>query len=460
MDRRGTHTLRISDCVGLSDTERWWLSSTKRRIDCSSTISVKGWVVTTLQISWRAVPTDKPFPHADVFSSLRSLKFAAAEAVSSPFWRMDHGEYHPGARFEACSRRSWSVQSRVPSCQCGHWVAIGPGATGDWFARGIGGRRLWSDRTICKCYREGEVASYFFGYADPTNSSPLPNPIAPRLHPFIETKDQWHFNTRRVCGADGVEYSSARKAKAAGADVVNCGQCSRCSSLQSVDAMHARAVSLTRRASLAGVLYLIAGESVHWLLMRSSFIGFDRSCADCWLAATQCNLASCAQHCLYGWTNPLSVASTVNGSTSLNACMQCDELHCSAFFSNLRRKPADSRRGLRHQASSTPRARPRVRMLSPVCGQQARLMEQGLVKGGPPDACHALRNGDIDGVTPGGRVLRDNCPCPGCTIALPPRPRKCPLPSGHYITPRRFLLTGCASGMDEVHRYCWKLAIL
>ena len=58
------------------------------------------------------------------------------------------------------------------------------------------------------------------------------------------------------------------------------------------DAMHAHATSLTKRASLAAVAYLLSGETVHWLLMRASLVGFDAPCADCWLAATQCNLAS------------------------------------------------------------------------------------------------------------------------------------------------------------------------
>ena len=50
------------------------------------------------------------------------------------------------------------------------------------------------------------------------------------------------------------------------------------------------------------------------------------------LAATRCNLASCARHCLYGWSNPLSASSTLGNGTTLNACMQCDEVHCSAYF--------------------------------------------------------------------------------------------------------------------------------
>ena len=168
-------------------------------------------------------------------------------------------------------------------------------------------------------------------YSSDTTTS-LPHPIVARLHPAIETKDQWHFNTKRVCGADGAGYTSEKSARSNGVDVTNCGQCSRCSSLQSVDAMHRYSTSLTKRASLAAIAYLFFGETTHRMLMRSPLIGFDESCADCWLAATQCNIASCAQHCLYGWTNPLSSPSTTNGTTDLNACMHCDEIHCSATF--------------------------------------------------------------------------------------------------------------------------------
>ena len=193
------------------------------------------------------------------------------------------------------------------------------GATGDWFANTVSGRRLLTSPNECMCYSSDTTMS-------------LPHPIVARLHPAIETKDQWHFNTKRVCGADGAGYTSEKSARSNGVDVTNCGQCSRCSSLQSVDAMHRYSTSLTKRASLAAIAYLFFGETTHRMLMRSPLIGFDEPCADCWLAATQCNIASCAQHCLYGWTNPLSSPSTTNGTTDLNACMHCDEIHCSAYF--------------------------------------------------------------------------------------------------------------------------------
>ena len=50
-------------------------------------------------------------------------------------------------------------------------------------------------------------------------------------------------------------------------------------------------------------------------------------------AATQCNLASCAHECLWRWNNPLRTANTANGTTTtLNACLHCDEIHCSAYY--------------------------------------------------------------------------------------------------------------------------------
>ena len=62
--------------------------------------------------------------------------------------------------------------------------------------------------------------------------------------------------------------------------------------------MHTRDKTLTVRASLSGVLYLLFGETAHSFVMRTRLIGFDAECASCWTAATQCNLASCGHYCL------------------------------------------------------------------------------------------------------------------------------------------------------------------
>ena len=76
------------------------------------------------------------------------------------------------------------------------------------------------------------------------------------------------------------------------------------------------------------------GEAAHGAIMRSPLIGYNTDCAQCWTAATQCNIASCAQHCFWKWNNPLSTKSTLGGAsnTTLNECMHCDEIHCSAYF--------------------------------------------------------------------------------------------------------------------------------
>ena len=110
---------------------------------------------------------------------------------------------------------------------------------------------------------------------------------------------------------------------------------------------------------------------------------FYISCAALGLTASadgvsdRCNLASCAQHCLFGWVNPLSTASTERylssvaashicagdhptsakglsqarcvlrqwyrlhrGSTQLNPCMHCDEVLCSAYYLQARATPS------------------------------------------------------------------------------------------------------------------------
>ena len=308
------------------------------------------------------------------------------------------------------------------------------GATGSWFAGGVSGRRLLSSPSECACYRTDTNAT----------SAPLSHPIVPRIHAAVETAQQWHFTTPHVCGADGREYASRLQATRAGVDVANCGQCSKCSSIVAVDAMHVRATSLTKRASLAAVAYLFGGETVHWLLMRSGLVGFDAPCADCWLAATQCNLASCAQHCLYGWQNPLSSSPTINGTTRLNACMQCDELHCSAYFlqaCGANRRTAgvvsDINRPSEHVCMAA-RSDAHARAASNAIHGNAPLSSRAWWRALPIPADATWL------VVPTSALLVLTCLL---TWLLGPRHQ--PLPHGHYESPRRFLLTGCASGMGR-----------
>lgn len=258
-------------------------------------------------------PHATPFPHADVF------KLSATTQVS---WQLQRLRKRFGRWLIACLLLIFVLRPAVAdhgqcarACRVANARTGAPavqGYTGDWFATEVSGRRHLLSPSTCSCYRVGgggedhsDMEDNGAGGADDrtagarrtriADSPPLAYPTVARLHPATETADQWHFQTTSVCGADGREYASAARAKSAGVHVSNCGQCSRCSSLQAVDAMHDRATTLTKRASLAGVIYLLAGESVHWLLMQSWLVGFDVPCADCWLAATQCNLASCAQ---------------------------------------------------------------------------------------------------------------------------------------------------------------------
>lgn len=162
-----------------------------------------------------------------------------------------------------------------------------------------------------------------------------------RIHRAVATQDQWWFNTAQVCGGDGVSYPNSAAAHEVGVFVVNCGQCGAthlgeeklaCSTLTDTAAMHARSRNLTKLASMGAVLWLTAGDWAHRRFFRSGYVGYGEQCARCWLEATKCNLASCAQHCLFAWQNPLSASSTKNGTTELNECMHCDEMHCSAYY--------------------------------------------------------------------------------------------------------------------------------
>lgn len=205
------------------------------------------------------------------------------------------------------------------------------GRTGSWLDPTITGRRLFFSPGECECSFMSSVSPH----------SILRKPRVMRIHRAVDTKDQWWFDTAQVCGGDGASYPNAAAAHEAGVFVVNCGQCGAthlgegqlaCSTLADTAAMHVSSRNLTKVASVGGVLWLVAGDWAHRMFFRSGFVGYGDQCAKCWLEATKCNLASCAQHCLFGWQNPLSASSTKSGSTELNDCMQCDELHCSAYY--------------------------------------------------------------------------------------------------------------------------------
>ena len=97
------------------------------------------------------IPTDKPFPHADVFE---------LSAFTQIWWQLKRLRARFGAwimvsiilvlvlRPAVADHGQCNRACRVANADTGSPSVLG--ATGDWFAPGIGGRRLWSDRTLCK----------------------------------------------------------------------------------------------------------------------------------------------------------------------------------------------------------------------------------------------------------------------------------------------------------------------
>eukprot|EP00939_MAST-03C_sp_MAST-3C-sp1_P000192 g192.t1 len=198
----------------------------------------------------------------------------------------------------------------------------GPMPFGSWFEPAtVRGRRALSSPDKCVCW-------------DVTGAV-LERSEVDRIHPAIATEDQYWFldETERVCASNGAEYDRVDLMPVT-ATVTNCGQCAfGCSAANDVDAMHRVSTQLTRRASVGGILFLLFGRFAHRAFFRTErLVGFGEACATCWYEATRCNLASCAHHCLFGWENPLSMSSTLGDSKRLNRCMECDELHCSAYY--------------------------------------------------------------------------------------------------------------------------------
>ena len=204
------------------------------------------------------------------------------------------------------------------------------GRRGNWFEpHNVWGLRIGWDQ--CRCVNGLSLSSFVA----------LNKTVVPRIHPEIQTKDQWWFSTHQVCGTDGNNYDTVDLARQNNVQATNCGQCSKCSGVSDVNAMHERSegegnsFGLTKRASVAAIGYLIGGEMLHRAIFRSEWLGFSNDCSECWYEATRCNLQSCAKYCLFGWENPLSVASTLSekeggGSVvkQLNSCMHCDEGKC------------------------------------------------------------------------------------------------------------------------------------
>ena len=88
---------------------------------------------------------------------------------------------------------------------------------------------------------------------------------------------------------------------------------------------------MTKIASVGAITFLLLGEWAYFPFMQSTLANYSEGCALCWKEATECNLASCARYCLFGWQNPLSSANNKQGG-DLNECLHCDEIHCSAYY--------------------------------------------------------------------------------------------------------------------------------
>jgi hypothetical protein len=272
-----------------------------------------------LQVDVSSVAETEKFPHRYVFQysaidqPQRQIKYLLNRVVSKTWCFILLFVLVYGGRFfdsGQCTRacRVWNGNDPKAPPLAGSF-------TGNWFEPpNVFGRRIgWN---TCKCY----------------GSDNLKDDIIPRLHLEVATKDQWWFmpETTAVCGSDRKEYDKAADVPNS-VSVTNCGKCGKCSGVADVNAMHDRAESLTKRASVGALLYLFAGKQAHQLFFRSPIVGFSGQCALCWYEATRCNLASCAEYCLFGWENPLSTESATKDG-KLNSCMHCDEVKCSGYY--------------------------------------------------------------------------------------------------------------------------------
>jgi hypothetical protein len=212
--------------------------------------------------------------------------------------------------------RFWDMNQCNRACRVVHGTGSPDvlGSTGNWADSSIQGTRRFDDIDVCSC-------------AGPQGALPQ----VARYHPPIPTKEQWWFNTPAVCGSDGKDYPSADAAHTASAHVVNCGQCGPCSTVHDTSQMHLRSRTLTKIASVGAIIYLFFGEWPYFSFMTSKHANYSKECAWCWKEATQCNLANCARHCLFGWQNPLS-SSNNKKNGELNECLYCDEVYCSAYY--------------------------------------------------------------------------------------------------------------------------------
>ena len=207
---------------------------------------------------------------------------------------------------------------------------------GNWFAPAeITGTRVWGSPAVCQCWNAtaGRAAEKA--------------PRVDRVHPAIETRDQYWFQetTAQVCATVGEKsgrsgggshgshttttskpqaFDSAAAARVAGASVSNCGQCGKCSAVHDVNTMHQRSKSLTKIASWAHCASALGSTRTGHFFVRPGSLGFEKV-RTCWLEATRCNIASCAA-LLFRVGEPFVGVVDSGRHSGLNACMQCDEV--------------------------------------------------------------------------------------------------------------------------------------
>lgn len=139
------------------------------------------------------------------------------------------------------------------------------------------------------------------------------------------------WENSQVCGEDGVEYTSAEAAAAAGAKVVNCGPCGQCSNVADVSLFRALGASLVQKVGTCIVGYMFGTAGVEGACLRA--LGFSEGCADCWVEDHGCLLS----HCFYDCVLKLDTYATAlqaswkgtNDDEEKGGCLHCMETLCS-----------------------------------------------------------------------------------------------------------------------------------
>ena len=222
--------------------------------------------------------------------------------------------------------------------QCTRACRVHYGEDSNWFKpASITGTRKLAAPSTCSCSDGGT------GIGD-----------APRYLEPVPTSEQEPYWGGRVCaivqgggddggddggggsggGGDGdgapTEFSSLSEAKAAGARPLNCGGCGPCSTSHDTGTYRRLGQSLTRRATVCGVTFLLLGEAAAGWCM-DVLVGLRPPCRRCWTANMGCTTTHCFRECVLQGNIPfLSKPNRPKGA--LNPCFHCDEVFCSPYF--------------------------------------------------------------------------------------------------------------------------------